>query len=396
MKLLLCIVCLLVPAGLLAQTRSVVPSDLRLWVEIEDSGHTPLAREMVLVTVRGIYRRHITLEKLVQPDFEGFNWTQLGNDVWREERLKGEKVKTFVRRMAVYPEKAGDLTIGAFTHRLTLTDESTKWFEHDVHSEPVKVKVDPAPVDTAWWFPVKQLKVTDQWSNPPDQLALGEGVLRVMRIEALGATPEMIPPMPTLTSPSAKIFAHPEKRFVELSPLGPTTFAFWRWTIQPGNDTSGIVEPISFDYFDTVNRVSRTVEISAQRVAYGAVVPDVMRAALPATPLVPVRLPGWRMGVLAAVICGLGVLNAVWGRRFAGAQAVTRFRLFDPLARQLRAAARAGQVSLVRRRAVAILRRDGTSDSRLQLLHQLDRSLFEPGASPASLHDFARAFLNRA
>ncbi|WP_299740863.1 hypothetical protein [uncultured Roseobacter sp.] len=395
MRLLLCIILLLAPIAVSAQTKAVLPSEVKLWVEVEETEHTPLAREMVLITIKGIYRRHITREQLVQPDFDGFSWTQLGDDTWREERLNGEKVKTFSRRMAVYPDRPGTLTIGAFTHNLTLTDERDDWFEHPVSSEPVTLEVAPAPAGSTWWFPVKQLRISDQWSNAPDQLVPGEGVLRVVRIEALGVTPEMIPPMPELRSPSAMIFAHPDKRFVELSPGGPQTYVFWRWTIRPSNDTSTIVEPLSFDYYDTVNRVMRTVTISAQRVAYGSAVPEEQPASLALSRPDPARLPGWPMAALAGLVGLSGVGYALSGRRLAGLKALERFGLFDPLARQMRQAARAGQVQQLRRAAAAILRRDGPSEGRARLLRHLDKSIFDPGATPGSLATFTRAFLRQ-
>lgn len=392
----LIVVCLLLwPVAALAQSKTVLPSDLRLWVEVKERSHTPLANEMVLITIRGIYRRHITREMLVQPDFEGFNWTQLGNDVWRDERLNGQKVKTFSRRMAVYPQVAGTLTIGAFRHRLTLTDDRDAWFEHEVASEPVTIEVAPAPGNHDWWFPVTSLRVSDQWSNAPDQLAPGEGVLRVIRIEAVGVTPEMIPPMPELRSPSAMIFPHPDKRFVELSPQGPQSFAFWRWTIRPGNDISAIVEPLSFEYYDTVNRVSRTVTISPQRVAYGSVVPDQPFDSTPPEAVEPATLPGWPLALLAGGICLCGVAFGLGGRRVSVLPALRKFPLLDPLARQMKQAARRQNISQLRRTAAALSLRDGPSEHRRRLLSQLDSAVFDPCAAPGSLDEFTRSFLRR-
>ncbi len=394
MRGLLLLLWLLVPSALMGQSRTVLPSDLTLWVEVEEMAHTPLVREMVLITIRGIYRRHITREKLVQPDFAGFNWTQLGNDDWREERLNGQKVKTFRRRMAIYPDRPGQLTIGAFTHQLTLTDDQDDWFEHPVLSEPVTIQVAPAPETRDWWFPVRDLKISDQWSNAPDQLAPGEGVLRVVRIEALGVTPEMLPPMPELTSPSGMIFPHPEKRFVELSSNGPQSYAFWRWTIRPGNDTSTIVEPLHFDYFDTTSRMARSVTISAQRVAYGAVTPDA-NPTIPAPARDPTRLPGWGVAGLAVLVGALGTAFGCGGRRFGGLRALHRFGPFDPLARQMRGAARRGDVAGLRRAATALLLRDGPTDVRLRMLRDLDRAVFGKTPSPGPLIPFARSFLAR-
>ncbi|WP_424971732.1 hypothetical protein [Dinoroseobacter sp. S76] len=388
------LICLwLMPGLAAAQSSQVLPEELEIWVELEETDHMPMAREMVLITLRGIYRRHITREEIVQPDLDGFSWTQLGADTWREERLNGAKVKTFTRRMALYPDAAGTLTIGSFTHKLTLTDEADEWFEHRIETAPLTLEVAPAPAREGWWFPVKRLEISDNWSNAPDQLAPGEGVLRIVRVEALGVTPEMIPPMPDLTSPSAMIFPHPEKRFVELSPDGPISYAFWRWTIRPGNDTSTIVEPLSFDYFDTVHREDRAVTISAQRVAYGTVVPEAPVAPLPQAALVQARLPGWPVALLAGLVFLGGAGWTLAGRQFAGLSALHRFRLFDPLARGLRRAARTGEVATLRRMARQILTRDGPSEARAALLRKLDEAVFDPRAAPPDLRRFARSFL---
>ncbi|SFS81016.1 Oxygen tolerance [Sulfitobacter marinus] len=393
MRWLMVLILTALPGLAMAQSKTVLPQDLELSVEVTETGYTPFVGEMVLITIKGIYRRHITREKLVQPDFEGFSWSQLGDDTWRDERINGELVKTFRRRMAIYPSKPGALTVGAFTHNLTLTDDSDDWFDHQIMSAPVTIDVVAAPTNEDWWFPTHSLKVSDQWSNAPDQLVPGEGVLRVVRIEALGATAEMIPPMPTLHSPSAMIFPHPEKRFVELSPQGPKAFAYWRWTIRPSNDTSTIVEPLSFTYFDTINRVDRQVTISAQRVAYGSVTPDQDDTATGKMRGASAQLPGWPMATLAALICAGGVFVAQRGHRISGSPALRRFWWADPLALQLRRAARAGHAAEMRSYAAAMLRRDGITARRQALLHQLDLVLFDPKGQPDSIKDFARDFL---
>lgn len=390
----LVLLCLVLPLQALAQSKTVLPSELSIEVTVEDNGATPFTREMILITIRGVYRRHITREKLIQPDFDGFSWAQLGPDNWTEERINGRNFKVFTRQMAVYPIESGELTIGPFTHSLTLTDENDDWFEHEIQSEPLTIEVAEAPASGGWWFPVRDLKISDQWSNAPDQLKPGEGVLRVIRIEALGATPEMVPPMPDLNSPSAMIFAHPEKRLVELTPEGPVTYAFWRWTIRPGNDTSGIVEPLQLEYFDTVAREARDVTISAQRIAYGDVVPAATVTASP-----PVRaaasLPGWTAFALALVVFLVGVGIGMSGRRLTGFQALQRFAAFDPLVRKLRSCAKAGQAGGVRRSSLAILRRDGPSPGRMEQIQTFDRRYFDPRSPAPDLTEFAEKFLRK-
>lgn len=381
------------PMALWGQTLEVHPGELALEVRIQDTGHVPLAGEQVLITIRGVYRRHITLESLVQPDFEGFNWAQLGSDYWSEERIDGQKVKVFTRRMALYPDRAGTLEIGAFTHKLTLTDEGDDWFEHEIHSQPVSVTVDAAPTGEDWWFPVQSLRISDDWSNAPDQLKPGEGVLRVIRLEAHGATPDMIPPMPDLASPSALIFPHPEKRLVELTPSGPVTYAFWRWTIRPSNDVSTIVEPITLRYFDTTHRVAREAVISPQRVAYGDVVPMAAARDTEALAPSPARLPGPAALVAALAVFLILLVMGLRGKAFPTA-GILHNPILDPLAYRLRRAAAENDAKRVRSLArKATTPGDAAFDKRGPLLGELDRNLYDPRSNPLNLRDFARRFL---
>ena len=390
MRTLALLLALLWPLTALGQSKTVLPSELELSVTVEDTGYTPFVREMILITIRGVYRRHITREVLVQPDLEGFSWSQLGSDSWADERIDGVKVKTLTRRMAIYPDQAGRLTIGAFKHTLTLTDEGDDWFEHEIQSEPVSVEVAPAPKTDGWWFPVRSLKISDQWSNAPDQLEPGEGVLRVIRIEALGVTPEMLPPMPELKSPSGMLFPHPDKRLAELSPDGPISFSFWRWTIQPSNDVSAIVEPLTFSYFDTTERKARTVTISAQRVAYGDTKPEA--ASAPAPVPTEARLPSWAAALVGGVVFIVGLGGSLMGRQFAGFAALRRWPLFDPLARRLRKAARDADASGVRRAAAAIQKRDGATEVRSLLISRIDQAIFSGQGSVPDLRAFVASF----
>ncbi|TNJ47834.1 protein BatD [Phaeobacter sp. B1627] len=380
-------------AQALAQTPEVLPDELKLTIVRDDPEQIPFVGEMVMITIRGTYQRHITREHLVQPDLPGFNWSQLGPDSWREDREDGRHVKIFERRMALFPTEAGRQTIGSYTHNLTLTDDNDDWFDHQIRSAPLSLEVAPIPDEVAddWWLPVLQLRIADDWSNAPDQLDPGAGVLRVLRIEALGATPEMIPPMPELSSPSAMIFAHPEKRMVERTPAGPVTYAYWRWTIRPTNGVSAILEPLEIPYYDTTNRRFMTARITPQRVAFS----QSGTAEKPQTEAVTKRaeLPGIPLFAMAATLFFVSLLALLRGRRSFGLKRAGLAWMFDPLARRMRSGARQNDASQVRRAAVALMRRDGAQEGQIQALSELDRSLFSQGHTRPDLGKFTRSIL---
>lgn len=307
LAILLLLLLLIAP---IARAQDVQPGDLTLTLTIEKGPEAPYVGEMVLVTLEGVFRLPIIRESMIQPPLEGFSWMQLGTDYWSDQRVDGYPVKVFRRRMALFPEAAGTLEIGAFTHRLTLLGPHNKWVEHDIRSEPVTIRVLPQPQVDGWWLPVRQLRVSDDWSNAPDQLGEGEGVLRVIRLEALGISPDLLPPMPELKSPGAVIFPHPEKRLVDLSSQGPIAVAFWRWTVMPQTPPSAIIEPVVIDFFDTTRREMRRVTISPQRVAVGAsamgVLPEPQAAGRPRGGIMATALGAGLVLGLAALMAGRG------------------------------------------------------------------------------------------
>lgn len=375
------------PVFALAQVRD---GDIVLKITAEKMAETPYVGEMILLTIEGTYRLPITLEKLEQPDFEGFSWMQLGLDHWFESDIRGRKVKNMRRRMAVFPERAGRLEIGSFVHHLTLLDETGQRFQYDAVSEPVRVDAKPTPEVDSWWFPIRGLEITDNWSNAPDQLENGEGTLRVVSIRALGVSPEMLPPMPELKSPSAHIFPHPEKRLTDLTPEGPVAIAFWRWTVKPAQPPSAILEPIELDYFDTRFREQRTVSIAAQRIAFGDAGP--LAAVETEQPYSPAGLL-WLGVVLVGLVAG--TVPAISGRAAAPLSRVIARLRPDQNLRAFRKAARAGDLAAMRRAAARLDKAAEPDPARRDLLARLDEQLYSSdGTVEFDNREFARRFLS--
>ncbi|MEO0386921.1 MAG: hypothetical protein AAF281_05245, partial [Pseudomonadota bacterium] len=134
-------------------------------------------------------------------------------------------------------------------------------------------------------------------------------------------------------------------------------------------------------------------EISAQRVAYGDVVPEAPRPDRSAP--APAGLPGWPALLAALPVFFGGLALVMHGRGDFGPAALRRFPSLDPLARALTAASRRDDAHGTRRVAAALVRRDGPTAQRTALLRGLDRALFAPGPPKPDLRTFARAFLKR-
>lgn len=376
----------------------VGPDDMRLELVLEDRSHPPFAEEMILLRITGAYRLPITLESLIQPDLDGFNWMQLGEDIWFRERDGGLDTLKFERRMALFPHQPGTFTIGPFTHKLSLLSRSGQRFDHRLVSDTVSLTVGTPPEHDGWWFPTRKLEVSDRWSNAPEALVEGGSALRVVALTVEGTEPARIPPMPDLTAAGAFVFPHPEQRIVELGPRGPVTRVFWRWTIRPARASAGYLNPIEIPYFDTETQESKSITLAAQRVAYAGVDgagPTAFGAALPASPAAddvqPDAPTAWRMPslplsaiVLAGLLLGLAPLGVLLRRgHWSWPPAIRRLLTRNPDQTALRRAAKQNDPMAVWHHANRLIARTGGPAP--ASLSQLGAALFSP--SPPDMPD---------
>ncbi|NDV85354.1 hypothetical protein GTW51_01420 [Aurantimonas aggregata] len=376
-----------------AAAPEITSRDARLTVEIDPLPATPFEGEMILITVRGLYDVTIGLERLEQPDLRNFGWVQLGRDSWTTQRIEGRQLTVFERRMALYPEAAGALTIAPFIHHLTLVAGNSERFVHDVVSPPVTVAVEPRPADAgAWWLPARSLTYSDEWDRDPAMLGNGETATRTVRIEATGLPANALPPPPKMLAPWLISFVAPEQRSVELTEDGPVSTVVWQWRMRPVGSEPGRLEAFHIPWFDTSTRQMRDIVLNSQRIAFAAM------AEPPA---------GGMAGFFtanAALLAGAGSFLAVLALLLPGRRLRSRAELAglarrimpDRDALALRRAARRGDMPATRLAARGLVAHSAGARlaTRREALSALDRHLY--GRFPTTgfdLQAFVRTML---
>jgi hypothetical protein len=386
------VLCLLAPictrTTTAAQEGSSVdqPHLTRLWVVVETpANEEPVEQEMVLLSVRGAYdmRINIALDTLVQPDLKHFAWAQLGRDRWGQGVTDGYQVRTFERRLAVFPQRPGSLQISSFTHRLTLASSDGSRRQHEVRSAPVAVSVQAKPSATHWWLPAQGIKITDEWDRPPDQLVPGDLAKRTVSLEAIGVMPQALPPSPDMKGSGVIVFTDPEERSSRVTPNGPISRVTWRWTLRPVSSSAGELRPVTIPWFDTSTRQMRELTLARQTIGLA------QETALPKND----RRPGANTvvshtasaGVLAGLLCGLALFMPGLRLRPAAELRDQLGRLVpSPRLKKIKRAARNGDIMAARNATAQWLlelsRRGCVADpTLLTALADLDRHLFAPG-----------------
>ena len=409
-KLFIALLMIMFAGTVSAQT--VEPADLKLELSFEERTGPLYTGEMVLLKVRGFYKIRIAREMLVQPDFDGFDWMQLGTDTWSKDTTKGGEILQFERVIALFPNRTGTLEIKPFEHQLELWTLTGERFDHVLASAPLSIEVTEPPDVAGWWLPARRLTVQDKWSNAPDKLDTGEGALRVVMVTVEGVLPEHVPPMPKLESAGAYVFAHPEKRIRRLYKRGPVTRVFWRWTIRPENPPSAYLKSLRLPYFDTTTREHKEIVIAAQRIAMTdeaveaflseadetsvAAVAEARRAEVASEGAPRFASLVTPLGLLAGLVGGVAVMmpSLRFRRRKDTKNLLTRLRP-DPDARALKQAAARGDGAAARNAGLRLITKgEGDVEQMHKALAAFDRCAFAAREREPDLRSFARSMLS--
>ncbi len=354
---------------------------LRFDVVLDDPDAQPFEGEMVLATLRGIYRETITNEKLKLRRMTDFDWMRLGQDVWTEQRIDGRPAKVMERRIALFPKLAGRLEILPIAHELELIDADGQREIVTVRSDPVSITVRPKPAHAGKaWLPVRALEISDSWSADAGQLEDGQSVERKVILRAYGAMPEVLPEQPPLREPWLITFAPPQERSLQVTPQGPVATVVWTWTMRPISGEPGVLHEVSIPYFDTVEGRARNITLPAAPIGYASFSDN--------------TAAGWRRGVgvgwqhLALIGAGL-VVALLMSARDRDLRTRTLRDLRGRLdrwrqRRLLRKYMRQGNIAAFRDLAARTLARKDPhrQDHILTTLRPLDDALFGDGPPP--------------
>lgn len=382
-RLILLIVLLASP--LAAQERE----SLRLEVILDAPEDTPYEGEMILATIRGVYREKIALEDLKLRAMTDFDWMRLTQDAWSEQRIDNLPTRVMERRVAFFPKRAGDLEILPVAQELQIIGDGGKRRTVIVRSDPVRVTVRPKPVGAGDdWLPVRALELSDSWSADAGQLADGQSVERRVVLRALGAMPEILPAQPMMREPWLITYAAPEDRSVQVTPEGPVATVIWRWTMRPITGEPGVLPEVAIPWFDTIADNAATAVIPAAPIGYASFTRTaVWRSGIGTAPLQAGLFAAVLLAICGATLRGRGMERSDIDRL---RERIRRWRHLRDLRRSVSRSDLAG----FRAGAAELLRSAGEpEDARgWRLLAQVDAALFGGRATPdrATLRRLAR------
>lgn len=386
-----------IASGIPAMAQDVLPPEkARVELVLDEPDGVPFEKQMVLATIRSVFFVNLTLEEMTVPRMRDVEWVQLSPDYWAEERIDGRTARVMTRRMALFPQRPGETTIRAVTHEVQITGAGGARTRHVVKSEPVTLQVRPGLAAAGdWWMPVLALEVTDEWNKDAGSLEDGDSAQRSVTVQALGATPQMLPPQPPMREPWLITFKPPEVREMALTPLGPMTTVQWTWNLRPKTGEPGVLPEVRIPWYDTAGDAPQIAILDAAPFGYESFGDNAAINWRSGFQGIWVLVAG---GAAGALLTLLAMIPGARIRSRSEIAAAIRRRLPDPDRRALRRAARRGDRRGFRMAAAALLRRRRLGEREtLDVLAPVDAGLFADGdpESGTDLTAVARTVLGR-
>jgi hypothetical protein len=303
-----------------------------IFMELEATPDVVYAQSQVLFTLRLYIGVSTGRATLTAPQTSGVEAIieKLGEDSRYQTSRGGRNFVVQERRYAVFPQQAGALTIGPVTFEAMVIPDRGFSRVQRFRSAVVDLTVQPAvaPPPTlagASWLPAQQVTLTEQWSDPSDELAVGIPRTRTIIVEGLGLLETQLPDLAVETQAGVRQYADRPELSREITPAGLRSRRAVSYAViaqTPGDITLQAVRlpwwNVAEERWEVAELPPRVLRVSPSSDAPAAVSSAVEPAAAPQAP--PAREPSywpWISGALALVWLGT---VALWWRSRGGAR----------------------------------------------------------------------------
>ncbi len=241
----------------------------------------------------------------------------LGEPQVETKIVNGQTLREITFNYALFAQRSGDLTVppvrfnGYYLTKETRTDPFARFFDNDpffasfgvndvfasrtpvvLNTKPIKVNVRPAKVDSGWWLPAEEVKISAEFESGRPQFKVGEAVSRTIYLKAAGFLDNQLPEIKFAEVNGVK--QYPEKPQTDMKVENGKVVSYARITnvYIPEQGGEIILPEIKIDWFNTAVGQTETAVIPAYHAEVAAnMQPSVPPVTQPQTTLSPVLMP---------------------------------------------------------------------------------------------------------
>ncbi len=347
---------------------AVDPAEARpLFVQVEPLGPAPYVQGEMLVAVRIYTNGNLLGGRLTPPEAVGATFTKVGDQRVFGKVVGRQRYRVIEQGYIMRPQRSGTIEIGPITLEAQLPGYAGAGLPSDMarllgrsgavplagadpnlgrevtlHSDPVRIEVKARPPEAVGWFlPAQDVILSSTWNPPLAQAKAGETLTRTLTLEAVGATPNQLPPLPILDADGVRQYEESSRSDQALINGKPGAVLIKTISVVPTRGGAITLPGLDVGWWNTDTKTQETAHLPAETFTAAAADParpaapppkaqpapiDVPQAPPPAVET-QLALPGWlaemlnlRTGAtLAVILLVLGLTALALRRRAADA-----------------------------------------------------------------------------
>lgn len=240
-----------------------------LLVEAEVDESRVYVQQQFILTVRLKYVNDLIRGEMTHPDHENALFRQLGEQREYSQYDRGLHYRVVERKYAVFPRRAGELTVPAvvFQGRF-LTPRTGRQTSRKAESEALKVQVAPPPdaFTGDYWLPAQGLVLTESWEPDVSEIQLGETLERRIEWQALGLEGVSLPELTFRDQPGLKVYSETPELGTEDRSTGVLGKRLDTVAYVPTRAGTFTLPPIEISWWDVLNNEQRTAKVPGRRL----------------------------------------------------------------------------------------------------------------------------------
>lgn len=283
----------------------------RLFVEMDVKDPTPFVQSDVPVTVRIYDSVGVRSGALEDPTADGATFTRQGEQRAYDKTIGSRRYRVIEQGYLMQPQRSGKIAIPAVALQANVPGDRRAGLPPDmaqllgssgfdmslvdsafdpgrnvtVRSNPVDIDVRSRPADAKGWFlPARQVKLTETWSPDLAKARVGDTLTRKIRLEAVGAGLNQLPPLTMADVPSVRQYEESSQTNSVPTAAGQTAVLEKTFSVVPTAAGTVTLPAIDVAWWNTKTDTAETATLPAITL-------DVAPAANGATAAPPVAAP---------------------------------------------------------------------------------------------------------
>lgn len=264
-----------------------------LYVEMSAGNTNAFVQSDIPITVRVFDSVGLRGGSLTDPTAEGATFTPTGEQRGFAKTINGRRYLVIEQDYLMRPQRSGTIEVAPVvlnarlpaTGRNPMVSQGMQDFMSgsgfdptvldglldaarpaQIRSNPltIEVRARPAEAQEGWFLPARKVTIGDSWKPDLKEARVGEALTRTIRLAALGATENQLPPLPVTSVDGTRQYEESSKTRQDQLPDGSTAVLEKTISVVPTRTGTITLPEISVKWWNTATNQQEVVTLPAE------------------------------------------------------------------------------------------------------------------------------------